>query len=90
MELNDLLENDIKMYIDVIVKHKADGRIIPLSFSWEDGTRYQIDKIVDVCRAASLKAGGTGLRYTVKVGNKYTFMWLEEDTDCLRWFMEKK
>jgi len=90
MSLNELLENEHKIYVDVTVEHHADGRIIPLAFTWEDGTRYKINKVLDMRLAASLKAGGTGLRYTVKVGATQTYMWLEEDKDVLRWFMEKK
>ncbi len=90
MELAALLENENKVYVDVNVEHYSDGRIIPLAFTWEDGSRYKIDKIIDKRIAASLKAGGTGMRYTIKVGNTQTHIWLEEDKNVLRWFMEKK
>ena len=90
MELAELLENENKVYVDVTVEHHADGRIIPLAFTWEDGSRYKINKIIDMRLAASLKAGGTGMRYTIKVGSTQTNIWLEEDKNVLRWFMEKK
>ena len=90
MELAELLENEYKVYVDVFIKHHSDGRIIPFAFTWEDGTSYKINKVIEMLPAASLKAGGTGMRYTVKVGTKLTNIWLEEDNEVQRWFMEKK
>ncbi|GHU80842.1 hypothetical protein AGMMS49992_33950 [Clostridia bacterium] len=84
------LENEYKVYVDVNENRLKDGRLIPVSFVWEDGIRYSIEKVIDVRPAVSLKAGGMGLRYTVRVANKQTTMFLEEDGDVDKWFMEKK
>lgn len=35
--------------------------------AYEDGTVYEIDRELHVCRAASLKAGGVGIRYSVRI-----------------------
>ena len=51
-----------KVFVDVNANFKADGTIIPLSIKWEDGTVYRIDQVLKVCRTASLKAGGAGIR----------------------------
>lgn len=77
-----------KVYVEVNAEFMPDGMVIPLSFTWDDGREYQIDKLIDRVRAASLKAGGVGMRYTVRVGGKETYMWLEDN--CNRWFMEGK
>ena len=79
-------ENKNKVYVKVEAIFYPSGQIEPIAFWWESGRRYEIDGVVDVCRAASLKAGGIGIRYTVMVGNHQTFLWLEEK----RWFMERK
>lgn len=84
--LQELLKNDIKVYVDVNEDRCADGRLVPRSMIWEDGELYEIDRVIDVCRAASLKAGGVGMRYTVEIEGKTTYMWLEED----RWFVVRK
>lgn len=78
----------IKVYIDVTAEFSSDGKIIPLSFVWDDGRVYAIDRVVDIRPAASLKAGGFGLRYTIKVCGKESYMWLENGGT--RWFMERK
>ena len=90
MVLQNYLANDYKVYVEVNADFLSDGRILPRSFIWEDGRRFEIDKVIDVCRAASLKAGGVGLRYTVRVKNKETYIFLEEDHGVDRWFMERK
>ena len=41
--------------------------MMPVSFIWEDGTVYQIDRIKAKERCASWKVGGTGIMYTVMV-----------------------
>jgi len=84
------MSSDYKVYVDVNEDRLKDGRLIPLSFVWEDGRRYEIDRVIDVRPAASLRAGGVGLRYTVRVRNRETFLYLEEEGGVSKWFMERK
>jgi len=90
IDYTEYMTNEYKVYVDVNEDRFKDGRLIPLSFVWEDGKRYEIDRVLDVCHAASLKAGGVGLRYTVRIRDKQKYMFLEEDGDTLKWFMERK
>lgn len=73
-----------KIFVDVVVKYDADGNIIPLAIGWEDGRVFEIDKVVDVRPAPSLKAGGQGLRFTCRILNKYRYLFFEDP----RWFVE--
>jgi hypothetical protein len=57
---------------------------------WENGVRYDIDKVIDIRPAASMKAGGTGIRYTIRAKNRETYMYLEEERGVSKWFMERK
>ncbi len=75
-----------KAYVQVTAVFDIDGTIIPECIFWEDGTVYNIDRVVSVCRAASLKAGGDGVRYTCKIGNNLTYLFLDDN----RWFVEAK
>ena len=49
----------------------------PLSILWEDGLQYEIDRVVDVRRAASLKAGGQGMRYPIRINGRQTYLYYE-------------
>ncbi|MDR1065339.1 MAG: hypothetical protein LBL25_03120 [Oscillospiraceae bacterium] len=84
------MDSDGKVYVDVTERRLKDGGLIPLSFVWEDGVEYTVDGILDARPAASLKAGGMGLRFTVRVKRRETFMYLEEERGLCRWFMERK
>ena len=77
----------MKTYVNVMVIYDQDGNVTPLSIEWEDGRIYEIDQVLDVRKAASTKAGGVGMRYTVKIGRTITYLFF----DCFnKWFVEKK
>lgn len=77
---------DTKIYVDVTAVFSKDGIITPKSFVWEDGRVYEIQRIKDVRRAASLKAGGVGQRYTCVVDGREVYLFYEDNN---MWFMEK-
>ena len=53
----------------------------------EDGTTFEIDRILDQRRAASLKAGGAGIRYTCVINGHQSYLFYEEN---FKWFVEAK
>lgn len=75
-----------KIYVDMLCNVSKEGKIEPLLFTFEDGKKYSIDKIIQVCKAASLKAGGAGIRYTCMICNQIRNIYLEEN----RWFIESE
>lgn len=76
----------MKVYVDVTAEFYKDGRLIPISIRWEDGTCYQIDHVKDIRRAVSLRAGGVGLRYTCIIHGQEKQLYYE---DSNRWFVER-
>ena len=64
-----------KVYVEVNVTHRPDGTARPNFIKFEK------------CRAASTKVGGTGIRYTVQICGKPTFLFDEENG---KWFVEAK
>jgi hypothetical protein len=75
-----------KVYVDVTAEFSKDGDLVPKSFRWEDGQVYEIERVKDVRRAASLKAGGVGMRYTCVIGGQEKYLFYE---DSNMWFMER-
>lgn len=73
-----------KVFIPVTAVMQTDGTIRPLSFKWKDGETYEVDRVRKIERAASLKVGGCGLRYTVMVEGKERYFFLEDG----KWFVE--
>ena len=66
--------NEDKIYVDVNA-----------TFT-KAGVEYEISKVKDIRRAASLKAGGAGMRYTCVVDGKEVYLFYEDNN---MWFMEK-
>ncbi len=77
-----------KKYVEVISDTSADGVVTPLTVVWDTGVRYHIDKVLDRRQAHSLKTGGTGIRYTVRVGGQATYLFYDDYRG--RWFVEAK
>lgn len=75
-----------KTYVDVSAVFTKEGDIRPATVIWMDGRKYEIEKILEVRPAASLKVGGKGIRYTVRIKNKVTYLFLEDQ----KWFVESK
>ena len=80
-----------KVYVDVLAAFDQGGHIRPVRLRWRDGRAYAIDRVLDVRPAPSLKAGGQGMRYTVRIQGRERFLFLETDpnNDSLRWFVER-
>ena len=75
-----------KVYVEVTARFDVEGNITPLSVTWEDGTVYEIDRILDKRRAASLKAVGIGMRYPCRISGRQSYLYYEDP----RWFVEGK
>lgn len=80
------LEN-CKVYVSVTAVFTKEGKLVPKSFVWKNGHVYDIQKVTDVCRAASLRAGGAGLRYTCIVDGRESHLFYEENN---LWFVEER
>lgn len=74
-----------KVYVTVTADHLEDGACRPISIKFENGKVYEIDRIRQCCRAASTKVGGSGIRYTIMVCGKETYLFDEENG---KWFVE--
>ena len=75
-----------KVYVTVDAEHRPDGSCRPISIRMADNRRYPIDKILQICRAAS-EVGGRGVRYRVRIGSHETLLFDEQNG---KWFVEAK
>ena len=74
----------IKTFVKVLAIHDENGVIRPVSITWTDGRSFDIDRIIDVRQAPSLKAGGLGTRYICKIRGKQVYLFCDEG----KWFVE--
>lgn len=73
-----------KLYVSVSAKFDTNGNMRPSVIHLEDGRDIMIKKIKNAARAASLKAGGQGIRFICNIGSQDIFLFYEEP----RWFIE--
>ena len=75
-----------KEYVAVKLDVDQDGVIRPRFIRWINGRIYQIDQLKYKCRAASSKVSGGGIRSTVMLNGKETFLFSEGT----QWVVEAK
>lgn len=85
----------LKVYVAVKADFREDGIMMPREITWEDGTKFEIDRILDIRQAAARKAGGQGDRYTVRIKGKQSYLFFERSTNQTgnnigRWFVERR
>ena len=73
-----------KAYVNVIVEHQLDGQKTPLQIIFEDGRKFNIDRVVERRRAAATKGGGTGIRYKIIIGRQERYIYEDDGL----WFVE--
>ena len=73
-----------KAYVSMNVD--VEGCVHPRYIRWENGLIFQIDQILYKCRAASKKVGGGGIRYTVLIRGRESYLFQEGS----KWFVEAK
>lgn len=77
-----------KVFVDVNADISKEGQIRPRTIKWiepnGDERIYRIDRLRHICPAASLKVGGCGMRYTVVICGKETYLFNEDG----KWFVE--
>ena len=75
-----------KVYVSVNLDVNEEGVLIPKFIRWQNGCIFMIDRIKSKGRAASTKVHGGGIRYTVVIKNKESFLFNEGN----KWFVEAK
>ncbi len=75
-----------KVFVEVDAHFDTAGKVTPTAIKWEDGRVFEVDRVLDARQAASMKAGGQGMRYLCRILGKETYLWYEGPN----WFVEGK
>ena len=89
------VQTDCKVYVNVRAAFLPDGKMLPEELTWEDGTPYTIDRILNVKPSVARKAGGQGDRYTVQINGQQSYLFFERNASLTgnnigRWFVERR
>lgn len=74
-----------KKYVKVTVEIDENGNKKPLTIDLE-GKIFGIDRVLDCKSAVSMKVGGIGDRYKVRICGHETYLFNERN----KWFVEEK
>jgi hypothetical protein len=77
-----------KKYVKVDATITELGQLIPRKIYYDELHVYEIDKVLEVRKAVSLKVGGVGLMYRVRICNKETRIFF--DDYLFKFFIENK
>lgn len=75
-----------RTYVQVVASFDEEGLATPLILRFE-GRELPIDRMMDRRQAAATKAGGQGMRYTIRIGSHQTYLFQDEHQ---RWFVEER
>ncbi len=75
-----------KTFVRVEAWFSEEGAVHPTCVIWNDGTRYSVQNVLDIRPGVSLFANAAGMRYTVRIGGRVTYLY-QAGT---RWFVEQK
>ena len=80
-----------KLYVEVGVVYTPDGVMYPKYVRLARGGKMLVvDKVLRHQRAASRKAGGCGICYTVQIKGQEARLFYEDAPEACRWFVETK
>ena len=74
-----------KKFVRVILEIDENGRKTPKTIIYND-EKFEIDRVIDIKKCPSMKVGGIGERYTVRIRGKETYIFFENN----KWFVEEK
>ena len=73
----------MKVYVGVESYTDEIGHTCPHFVYWQDGRRFEIQKILEERRSVCIGAGGRGTRYTCLINGEKRFLFFEGP----RWFV---
>lgn len=76
----------IKTFVQVGYEADEQGGVMPRWLLFR-AQRYEIDRVLEARQAVAANVGGNGLRYTVRIGPRKAYLFLD---DFNRWFVEEK
>lgn len=78
----------VKTYVDVIVRMRVDGTLIPMTLMW-DGQAFEIDRVLQIIETPSRKVASTcgTIKYLCSIQGEKKEIFLEDYPR--RWFVEK-
>lgn len=75
-----------KVHVEVEVKFLKEGGMRPVWVKWEDGRKFQVERIKFIERASTRTGSVLPVRYTLIIGGREKRLYYEPED--MRWFVE--
>ena len=85
-------ELESREYVSATAAFMTDGRIRPVSITFEDGPTYPISRLINVTHMSATRQGGNDTRYRIKIGAREHNLFFEDRAarDPPRWYVKKE
>ena len=74
-----------KTFVKVFLEIDENGKKTPKTIVFDD-KEFNIDRVMDCKNCVSMKVGGVGERYTIRIKDNITYLFYENG----KWFVEEK
>ena len=71
-----------KTFVKVLTEIDENGKKTPKILEF-NGQKFEIDRVVDMKKCPSMKVGGVGERYRVRINGKETYIFYEENSQMI-------
>ena len=75
-----------RIYVDMLVEHKASGDILPKALIWRDGRRFEIDEILNFYFISPAGTQGMHKCYLCRIKGQEREIYEDKG----RWFVERR
>ena len=88
-------QKSVNVYVQVKVDFDETGKMRPREILWEDGEKYEIDRVGECKQKAAMRCGSQGDRYTIWVRGKQSYLYFERNSSLTgdnigRWFVQRR
>ena len=80
----DPVQEQTKVYIQVLARVTPSGYIVPTQIRWVDRRWIKIDQVIECRDMRETKQGGDGWRYRVRIGGQVVELYQQPDR---RWYV---
>lgn len=81
-----------RVEVEVVAKFDVNGKITPQTIKWEDGTIYEVDRVLQTKRTVAENVGGIGMRFTCLINGQQSYLFFADPRldKKYHWFVEAK
>lgn len=81
-----------RIYVETLVRFDLEGNMRPIAIVWEDGRRFEVQRVLSIKRRVSQTDGSGNLRFTCRIEGYERYLFFEDkkygEVVGGKWFVE--